>query len=136
MMQSFGDWDLTSAQIDFEIESHSFAANELLCDEFGSQLIIAVLEGMGRWTGYHFTQLIIVIINIYERKFVDLTIASLQFTGHLCRHTEFKMLEEMRAALLSCRTIKSVAITGFLVHPFFIQERGMKNVKISEFLFC
>lgn len=84
MMASLGGWDLTCGEIDVEMVPHFFASEykgprDL---DFGSALVIAVLAGMANWRGYHFTQLIIVIINIEEYKFIGLAKTSLKFIGH------------------------------------------------------
>lgn len=62
-------------------------------------------------------------------KFVGLANTSLQFTGHDQRHVEFKLLDEVQDALLSCRMIRSLTIIGFQV--FHVYTSGMEKCKNS-----
>ncbi|XP_035708178.1 uncharacterized protein LOC110850285 isoform X2 [Folsomia candida] len=97
-VQSFDDWELTCGQIEFEIASFSVSGvhNYSYPDQwFGSELVLIVLKGMAGWRGLRNT--------------------SLQFTGNEGRQAGFRLLGEMRDVLLSCRTIRSLTIAGFLM---------------------
>ncbi|XP_035712385.1 uncharacterized protein LOC110855760 isoform X1 [Folsomia candida] len=94
-LRSFGNWELTRGQVEFDMTFASPKSINYPDQEFGSLLIIAVLRGMMGWRG--------------------LATTSLQFTGHRCNYAEFRLLDEMRDALLSCSMIGSVVIAGFLM---------------------
>ncbi|XP_035714107.1 uncharacterized protein LOC118438278 [Folsomia candida] len=90
MMHSFSDWDLTCGKVEFAIWCG------VVSEISSAQLVIAVLGGMAGWRG--------------------LTNMSLKFiAGPLPHRPELRLLDEMRDALLSCRTIRSMDFTGFLM---------------------
>ncbi|XP_035712218.1 uncharacterized protein LOC118437372 [Folsomia candida] len=97
-MRSFNDWELTCGQVQFDIATSYRTPLTTYDHEFGSLLVIAVLGGVTGWTG--------------------LSNTSIQFTGYRRdRHhqADFRLLDEMRAALLSCRAVQKLTIAGFQI---------------------
>ncbi|OXA48533.1 Oligoribonuclease [Folsomia candida] len=96
IMRSFGEWELSRGEVDFHLKAcQGPEINDHHERDFVSLFIIAVLRGMTGWTG--------------------LANTSLKFSTDWRRPAEFRLLDEVRDAILSCRTIRSLAISGLLM---------------------